>query len=264
MPTSSRSRPDAIGWAPLRAPEMLALHLLLVFSLVGTGLLGWWQFDAWQSAQADDSQERSQRPAVALPEVLGPDEAPAGDDVGVPVIAEGRYAPAEEQFLVARPPGDRPAGYWVLSPLRIDATGSSLLVVRGWTAQSAPLPPVPAGRVREVGVLQPGEDGSGAVSEQRVVSAVRIPSLVGETDGDLYGAYLLRTEALPGDPARELRLVSPTSAGTSWSAGLRNLAYAAQWWLFGTFAVVLWSRMCADRLATAREQAEAAQVASPT
>lgn len=264
MPTSSRSRPDAIGWAPLRAPEMLALHALLVVSLIGTGLLGWWQFDAWRAEQVDDAQERSERPAVALSQVLGPDEAPARDDVGVPVVAEGRYAPAEEQFLVARPPGDRTAGYWVLSPLRIDATGSSLLVVRGWTARSAPLPPVPTGRVREVGVLQPGEDGSGAVSEQRVVPAVRIPALVGQTDGDLYGAYLLRTQVLSDDPATALRPVSPSSAGPSWGAGVRNLAYAAQWWLFGAFAAVLWSRMCADRLATARMQAETAQVASPT
>lgn len=264
MPTSSPSPPEAVGWAPLRAPAMLALHALLVVALLGTGLLGWWQFDAWRLEQADDARERLQRTAVPLGAVLGPDEPPAGEDVGVPVIAEGRYAPADEQFLVSRPAGDLPKGYWVLSPLRIEATGSRLLVVRGWTPRSAPLPPVPAGPVREVGVLQPGEDGSGTVSPRRVVPAVRIPALVGQTSGDLYGAYLLRTVAPPNDPATQLQLVPPPSAGPSWSAGLRNLAYAAQWWLFGVFALVLWWRMCVDRLASARLEATPARVASPS
>lgn len=244
---------------------MVALHVVLVVVLLGTGLLGWWQLDAWRAEQADDAAERLRRAAVPLAEVLGPDEPPAGEDVGVPVVTEGRFAPADEQFLVPRRNADGDDGYWALSPLRVAGTGSSLLVVRGWTARATPLPPVPTGPVRETGVLQPGEEGSGAVSSERIVAAVRIPALVGQTDGDLYGAYLLRTRPQPADPATGLEPVPPSSTGPAGSAGLRNLAYAAQWWVFGIFAVVLWWRMCADRLAVARQESPARpQVASPT
>ncbi|MBA2739757.1 MAG: SURF1 family protein [Nocardioidaceae bacterium] len=245
---------------------MLALHALLILVLLGTALLGWWQWDAWRSEQADNATELLGRSPVALSDALGPDDPPAGEDIGIPVVAEGRYAPADEQFLVPRRNTDGKAGYWVLSPLRIEETGSSLLVVRGWTAQASPLPPVPTGPVRETGVLQPGEEGSGTVSPERMVAAVRIPALVGQTGGDLYGAFLLRMQPRYADPAAgRLEPVPPPVAGPAWSAGLRNLAYAAQWWVFGGFALVLWWRMCVDRLAAARlEDATEPQVPSPT
>lgn len=236
----------------LSAPPMLVLHGLLVAALLATGLMGWWQLDVWRAERADDAAARLAGPAVPLGDVLGPDEAPANQDLGVPVVAAGRYLPAEQQFLVAGRDDAGADGYWVLSPLAVDATGSIVLVVRGWTADISSLPPVPAGPVRETGVLQPGEEGSGVVSQGRVVDAVRIPALAGEVDRDLYGAYLLRTAAPTGDPATGLRPVSPPRPDASWSTGLRNLAYGAQWWLFGAFALFMWWRMCVDRLAAAR------------
>lgn len=237
--------------AVLREPEMLALHALLVVVLLGTGLMGWWQLGAWRGEQADDVVERSSRAPVPLADVLGQDEPLAADDVGVPVVAEGRYAPAGEQFLVAGRERAGRSGYWALSPLKVEGTGSSLLVVRGWTRDGSQLPPVPGRPVRETGVLQPGEQGSGAVSPDRVVPSVRIPALVGETDTDLYDAYLLLTGPVADDPAGALEPVQPPEPEASWSAGLRNLAYAAQWWVFGVFGLFLWWRMCVDRIRTA-------------
>lgn len=230
---------------------MLALHGLLVVVVAATGLLGWWQLDAWRSAQAGDVAERLDRAPVALARVLGRDDPLAGEDVGVPVVVEGRYVPAEEQFLVSGRELDGAGGFWVLSPLRVAGAGSSLLVVRGWTDAGDALPRVPPGPVRETGVLQPGEEGSGAVAAGRVVASVRIPALVGKVRGDLYGAYLVRTETSAADPAR-LEPVPPPADDPAWDVGLRNLAYGAQWWLFGGFAVFMWWRICADRLAASR------------
>ncbi len=233
---------------------MLALHALALAVLLGTALMGWWQLDVWRSAQSDDVATRLARPPTPLAEVLGPDDALTGEDVGVPVAVEGRYGPADQQFLVS---GRRQAGldgFWVLSPLRVDATGSSLLVVRGWTPTGTALPPVPRGQVRETGVLQPGEEGSGAMSAGRVVPAIRIPSLVAEVDRDLYGGYLLRTGGAAAASAG-LRAVPVPEPEGSWGVGLRNLAYAAQWWLFGAFAVFLWWRICVDRVAAGRASA---------
>lgn len=232
---------------------MVALHLLLVLVLVGTGLMGWWQLESWRAEQAADAAARLGRAPVPLGAVLGPDEALAGEDVTRPVVVEGRYGQSTEQFLVSGREQDGTDGYWVLSPLEVATTGSSLLVVRGWTPDASALPPVPAGVVRETGVLRPGEEGSGAVSPARVVAAVRIPALVGATSTDLYGAYLLRTDAQPAEPAAaDLRAVTPPAAESSWSAGLRNLTYALQWWLFGLFGAFMWWRICSDRLVSAR------------
>ncbi len=234
---------------------MLALHLLLVAVLLGTGVAGWWQLGAWRAERSDAVAERSGREPVSLAAVLGPDDPLTNEDLGVPVVVDGRYAPRDQQFLVsgrdrdteAGEGGDGTAGYWALSPLEVDDTGSSLLVVRGWQPVASPLPPVPAGEVRETGVLLPGEEGSGAPSAGRVVGSIRIPALVGETPTDLYGGYLLRTGAAPADPAG-LAPVAPPELDVSWSTGLRNLAYGAQWWMFGGFAVVMWWRMCVDRV----------------
>lgn len=230
--------------------RLLPLHLALVAVLAGTATAGWWQLDAWRHEQADDVAQRAGRDPVPLADVLGPDEAFAGEDEGVPVEVEGRYAPASQQFLVSGREQDGRDGLWVLSPLRVDGTDppSALLVVRGWTGDPT-LPPVPAGPVTEIGVLQPGEEGSTTVGADRVVDAVRIPALVNAVNGDLYSAFLVSTGPGTGGPG--LRPVTPPAVEPSWSAGMRNLAYALQWWLFGAFAVFLWWRMCADERSVA-------------
>ena len=232
----------------LLSRRLVPLHLLLLVVLAGTGTAGWWQLEAWRHEQADDAAQRAGRDPVPLADVLGPDEAFAGEDEGVPVEVEGRYAPASQQFLVSGREQDGRDGFWVLSPLRVDGTDppSALLVVRGWTADRS-VPPVPAGAVTETGVLQPGEEGSGTVGADRVVDAVRIPALVNAVDGDLYSAFLIST----GTSGPGLEPVTPPAGEPSWSAGLRNLAYALQWWLFGGFAVFMWWRMCADERSVA-------------
>ena len=97
-------------------------------------------------------------------------------------------------------------------------------------------------------MLAPGEEGSADVGADRVVEAVRIPALVNAVDTDLYSAFLIRTGGSP-DPG--LEPVTPPVSDPSWSAGLRNLAYALQWWLFGGFAVFMWWRMCTEERSVA-------------
>jgi surfeit locus 1 family protein len=60
--------------------RLLPLHLALVAVLAGTGTAGWWQLDAWRHEQADDVAQRAARDPVPLADVLGPDEAFAGED----------------------------------------------------------------------------------------------------------------------------------------------------------------------------------------
>jgi len=247
--------------ATLRDPQLLALHALLVVALVGTATAGWWQLSAWRGEQSDDVVRRLERDPVPLTEALRPDDPLANEDLGVPVTVQGRYANRQQQFLVSGREHDGEDGYWVLSPLEVAGTDSSLLVVRGWSAEQT-LPAVPTGTVEETGVLLSGEEGSGAVLPGRVVTDIRIPALVQETARDLYGAYLLRTAADGSDPATELAAVDPPRPDPSWTAGLRNFAYGIQWWVFGGFAVFVWWRTCVDRVAALSIQSRDPQVPS--
>jgi surfeit locus 1 family protein len=63
---------------------------------------------------------------------------------------------------------------------------------------------------------------------------------------DLYDGYLVLTDSTPRS---HLRPVTPPVPAASRLAGLRNLVYAVQWWLFAAFVVFMAWRMVADRAA---------------
>jgi surfeit locus 1 family protein len=239
----------------LLRPPMLAVHLLALAAVVVCVVGGFWQLGVYQSEQDTSRDERAAADPVPLTETLGPDEGMTNEMVGARVVAEGRYAPADQQILVAGradegggsgDDGFGGDGYWVVSPLQLE-NGSAILVVRGWTT-SAVAPPVPVAPVSVVGSLEPGEE-PGADSDlgsDRVVDSVRIPSLVGEFPYDLYAGMIVRTAERPA-PSDGLTLVDPTPPDIPWTDGLRNLAYAMQWWVFAGFALFMWWRICVDQ-----------------
>ena len=240
----------------LLGPGAIGLHM---FALVVTALCvlaGSWQLDAWRNEQALERADRSGAAPVPVAELLDVDAGLRSDVVGRRVTAEGTYAPAEEQLLVAGREHEGRDGWWVLSPLLV-AEDTALLVVRGWTGEEV-LPPVPQGQVSVTVSVQPGEEaGAGArmtpSGDVPVVDAVRLPSLVNELPYRLYPAYGLRTDE---QPARDdgLAPVSPPAPETSWRTGARSLAYALQWWLFAAFAVFMWWRILSDRLRSAPDR----------
>jgi surfeit locus 1 family protein len=250
----SEASPEPAGIRALLRPGMVAVHLLAVAAVVVCLVAGLWQFDVYRAEQDDERAERAAAPATPLTETLGPDEGITNEMVGVPVSAEGQYAPAGQQVLVSGRTDDGRDGYWVVSPLLLE-TGSAVLVVRGWTPSES-APPVPAAPVTVTGSLEPGEE-PGADSDlgaDRVIDSVRIPTLVGELPYDLYSAMVIRTAERPA-PTDGLVPVDPTGPEVSWTEGARNLAYALQWWVFAAFAVFMWWRICADQLGRRRESA---------
>jgi surfeit locus 1 family protein len=251
----------------LLRPPLLAVHLLALVAVAVCLVGGFWQLDVYRSEQDTSRTERAAATAAPLTATLGPDAGITNELVGAPVVAEGRYAPADQQILVSGRPGGGGGGdsdgdggsgrvdddgYWVVSPLRLES-GSAILVVRGWSP-SAMAPPVPAAPVTVTGSLQPGEEpgADSVLGADRVVDSVRIPMLVGELPYDLYGAMLIRTAERPA-PTDGLVPVDPSPPDVPWTDGLRNLAYALQWWVFAGFAVFMWWRICADQLGRGRE-----------
>jgi surfeit locus 1 family protein len=238
---------------------MLALHLLALVAVAVCVVGGIWQLDVYRTEQDTSRADQAAAEPEPLTTTLGPDEGITNQLVGARVVAEGTYAPPEQQILVSGRSGDGSGGsddggregFWVVSPLRLE-TGSAILVVRGWT-RSESAPPVPTAPVTVTGSLEPGEEpGADAVlGSDRVVDSVRIPMLVGELPYDLYGAMLIRTAERP-EPSDGLTPVDPSPPDVPWTDGLRNLAYALQWWVFAGFAVFMWWRICADQLGRRR------------
>ena len=250
---------DERGQAPttfLRAavrPRMLVLLLALLAAAAVCARLGVWQLDRAQVRGAAAEQRHAAEQESAAPEPLGDVLAPQtsfqGDLVGRKVAVSGTYDPAG-QLLVPGREHDGRLGLLVLTPLHVtpgtEGTGPGgavLPVVRGWAADEAAVDRPPAGTVDVVGYLQVAEQAGPGVVDGRT-DAISSAELLGVWGGPIYTGYLVVSGS---DPAQspDLALLDPPSAQ---GAGLnvQNLAYAAQWWIFGGFALALWLRLVRD------------------
>lgn len=231
-------------------PAMLGLHLLAIAAIAAMVVAGVWQFGTYGDARRDDTAAVISGPVAPLSQVLGPDDPLTDAALDTRVVAEGTYA--AQQFVVRDREDAGESGYWVVTPLLVSgdtaegAEPSALLVVRGWQA-SATAPPAPRGEVRVTGVLEPGEEGLTTVDAEGVIDSVRIPTLLNAVDFDLYSGYLVRISEEP-PPEDGLRPVTPQAPEGSWTTGLRNLAYALQWWVFAAFGVFMWWRICCEEV----------------
>jgi surfeit locus 1 family protein len=121
-------------------------------------------------------------------------------------------------------------------------------VVRGFTkAAGLPAAPPPSGQVTVSGSLQPPEP---APDQAAAPGAAQIPAadtadLVNRWGGPIYNVLVFAAaadDAGAGDAAGLTPVPAPP-ADEGGGLGLRNAAYALQWWLFGAFAILLWWRM---------------------
>lgn len=240
----------------LISPRMLLLHAVGAAAVTAATLLGLWQYDAWQGARALAARDLvSGRPAP-LTDVLGPDDPFPGDQVGRPVTLRGAWRPEGTVEVADRSLAGRD-GRWLVTPVAVcdtDCAGASAVpVVRGWLARGAPLPPAPQGMVELTGWLQPGEGRGLPDADPRddVLPELRIASLVQHVDADLYGGYVIAKVTRGSRIGEGLLPLTPAALpepGTGPATSLRNLFYAAEWWVFAGFALFLWWRWARDEL----------------
>lgn len=219
-------------WLTLPA---IALGVGALALMAAMSALGWWQLGAYDKHQAQAALARLAEPPVQLDTVLGPDSAFPADGVGRPVTTRGRYA-AGHQFYVENLPGSQ-ATYAVVTPLTT-ASGSMILVVRG--ASSSAHASVPSGVVTVRGVLQPSQATAASIDRDQVTDGIRIASVLDSMPRDLYAGYVLLTTSRPAESLPPVRPPLPESS--KW-AGLRNLLYAIQWWVFAAFVAFMWWRI---------------------
>lgn len=229
-----------------RSPRMLGILLVLLVIAAVCARLGVWQLDrAQQSArQAEASAAAAAADAVPLEDVLAPQATFTGVADRRLVVAQGRFG--ADEVLVPDRERDGETGLYVVTPFVVDGTGATLAVVRGWVRapDDAATAPAPAGQARVTGVLQVGEAAHDDVDlPAGQVAAVSPAALVNRWGGPVYTGYLLATDV---EPAQGSLLPAPLPEPPSGAWDLQNLAYAAQWWLFGGFAVALWVRLVRD------------------
>lgn len=238
---------------------MIGLLLLLLAAAAVCARLGVWQLDRAEiRGHATAEREEAQRIAadpVPLEDVLAPQSTFTGEDLGRKVVVRGRYEADGQLFVADRVNGETP-GVLVLTPLRVtdgpDA-GAVLPVVRGWIPQdqadaaladgAAAEPAPPGGEVQAVGYLALSE-AAGTGAQGGVTDAISSADLLNEWDGPIYTGYLVLATSEPAQ-GDALTVLDPP-AGDTGGLNVQNLAYAAQWWIFGAFAVGLWLRLVRD------------------
>jgi cytochrome oxidase assembly protein ShyY1 len=206
--------------------------------MAAMGALGLWQLGAYNQHQTESARTRLAQPPLPLDEVLGRDSAFPTGGVGRPVVVRGRYD-TTDQFYVRHLPGAASA-YAVVTPM-ITASGSKILIVRG--ASERPSAPAPAGLVSVRGVLQPSQESGAPLDRARITNGIRIASVLESVRGDLYAGYVVLRSSSPAERLTPVR--PPLPAASRW-AGVRNLLYAIQWWLFAGFVALMWWRIVRD------------------
>lgn len=229
-------------------PGLLGLHAFAVVAIVACIFMGLWQAGVYDSRQEHERAESQTVPRVDLVGLWGADDPFNGKLNQRPVSIEGQFAPADEQVWVAGKVQDGRTGVWLLSPVLVG--DAALMVVRGWAPAVTTFPEVPAGEISVEAVLQPGEGGGAPFDPTtREIGAVRIPALTNELPYDLYSGFAISSSA---EVSGGLELAEAPAKEVPWTTGLRNLAYALQWWVFGAFALFMWWRMATDIVASAR------------
>ncbi|TMR91745.1 SURF1 family protein [Nonomuraea basaltis] len=245
------------------------MHLLTIGVLIAFILLGRWQLGVFQDS---GKPLAASDPGPAAAATLAPVGAQlSGEAVGRRVTAEGVYE-AGRQLLVAdrradvdAPGGNvsRDDGYWVLTPLKLD-DGTLMPVVRGWVARSddPAVAAVPQGRVTVAGRLRPQQGTDSVQRRAEGLPAGQVQTVSSGELVNLWAGQRIRTGYVVAQPPSgsltQVKVDPPVVGGTlTW----RNLAYAANWWIFAGFAVFMWFHFVRDAVRTDRDRGKSPEMA---
>lgn len=241
-------------------PGLLGLHAFALVAVAGCLVMGLWQLGVYDTRQDHERADRASASPTALTGVWRPGQVFTDRLDGRAVRITGRLS--DDRVFVAGKTLHGQRGWWVVAPVRVAGTESSLLVVLGWS-RHRPTVEVPgekgSGDLDLEAVLQPSE-GSGEPFDPRLrtIGSLSIPQLTNVLHEDLYSGFAIATSR---DLIADLEPVPPPDPDVSWTTGLRNLAYALQWWVFAAFALFMWWRMATEDVATRRAAAADAPVA---
>lgn len=223
---------------------LLSIAVLLAVAAMVTA--GFWQLHRLSERRDRNSivTGRGEMPIVEIQDLVGADDSyhRGGEIEFRPIRATGDYLLAD-QVLIRNRTHQGSAGYWVLTPLRLDS-GAAVAVNRGWIphgvgtgASPADFAP-PGGEVEVTGLLratvtaaglQQADPAGGLLAEMARPDLARLAQ---QLDDDLLPVYVQLQAQIP--PAGDLPIpVPPPDLGEG-----SHLAYAVQWFVFATIAAI--------------------------
>ncbi len=225
-------------------PRWLVAAAVMVLLVVGTVLLGRWQWDRTQAILAAERASLAQ--PIPVQQVFPADRSSAptelpDEGVGRPVTAIGAYDAGLQVAVTSREHDGRP-GVWIVTGLRLD-DGSTVAVLRGWlpSAEDAGAA-VPSEHVSVTGILQPDEQFyANAANEPGTVSAIAHDALAALWQVPLLPGFVVLQAQQPESAPAPVP-VPPTVQTADVPFPVQNFFYAFQWWLFGVFTVLVYLR----------------------
>jgi surfeit locus 1 family protein len=234
--------------------------VVLVTALAAAALttrLGVWQLDRAAQKTALQQQLDTRR---ALPPLDSADWPRRARDVPAvtqrAIVLEGRWLPQHQVFLENRQMNGRP-GFYALAPLAL-ASGSAVLVQRGWTPRDAAertriaAPPPPQGVVRVSGRI--------AAGPSRLFEFTPAAAASGPIRQNLDLDEFARSTGLPLAPFVVVQEGGPDADGLlrQWPAPAadvhKHYGYAFQWFALAALVlgVYVWFQLLKPRIAVAR------------
>jgi cytochrome oxidase assembly protein ShyY1 len=212
-----------------------AVVVLLAYACL---LLGRWQWHRLTSTKANNAIIRSNQTAAPTPvdQVLSRGTDPSSADQYKVVSAVGSYD-VSHTIVVRYQTHEGNSGIDVVVPL-VTASGTALLVDRGWVATSnqgftdpSQVPPPPAGKVTVTGWVRRDAGGGSAQvvnASTRAISSAQIQPAIGIP---VYGGFV---DLLTETPKAAAPLVPADPPDLSNGP---HFFYALQWWFFGLLAI---------------------------
>jgi cytochrome oxidase assembly protein ShyY1 len=235
-------------WRTILTPRWSGLLLLALAIAAVMSAMGVWQLNVYQSKTEAATAQQAEGAPVALQSLFSIDEGLPAKAVGRRVTVTGTWGPTTDQVFIADRRQGSSDGFWVVSPVMVGGSGA-VMVVRGWVATvSDPAAAAPSGPVSLTGAVtaSEAEDSSDDAAKGRVLSSLRIPTIVHLVDYRVYDAFVIQSSVDSGVvPSPAPAVVQPPQPPTD-HAGLRNIAYAFQWWVFAAFTLWMWWRMVLD------------------
>lgn len=235
-------------WGVARRPKWIAALVLALFVAGVFAALGQWQLD--RSIVEATVIERDTENAVPLESIAQPQSVITSDASGRMVSVSCEFVEGDDVVVSPRRGSDG-TGAWLIRHCMTPG-GASLAVAVGWSPEvispggiAEPAPPL-------VGRYVPTETPQQSNFRQRELSAVAVPELVNlwSQPGPVFGGYLVLSNAPEG-----LLTIGTEAPPTDRQLNWLNLFYAAEWAIFGVFALYLWYRLVKDEWERETEEA---------
>lgn len=226
-------------WRVARRPKWIAALLLALGAAAVFGLLGQWQLD--RSIEQATVIERDTETVVPLETVATPQSVTTSEASGRMVSVECSYVEGDDVVLTNRRTLQG-VGQWLVRHCMTE-DGSSLAVAVGFSPSGLSPGMLPASSTTVIGRYVPTESPQQSDFMDGEMSTVAVPELLNlwANPGPVYGGYVVLLKAPEGLSTIDTE-PPPTESELNWL----NLFYAAQWVIFGVFAIYLWWRLVRD------------------